>query len=63
MRDGRSVPNVKAPFDLHGTPMLEPRACPELGEANAWFLQEVLGYDDRRAAALTRSGVFGQASG
>ncbi|MCB1739522.1 MAG: CoA transferase [Gammaproteobacteria bacterium] len=58
--NGRPVPNVKAPFDLHGTPLLAPKACPELGEANQWFLDEILGCDEARAAELAAAGVFGQ---
>jgi formyl-CoA transferase len=52
-----SVPNIRLPFKLHGTPLADPVAAPGLGANTVDILREVLGYDEARIAAVTRSGA------
>jgi crotonobetainyl-CoA:carnitine CoA-transferase CaiB-like acyl-CoA transferase len=57
-----SVPNIEPPIRMTGTPAVDPVAAPLLGEHTKEVLRKMLGYDDRRLAALTETGAFGQAA-
>ena len=47
-----SVPNIRLPFRLHGTPVADPVAAPTLSQHAVEILQDVLGYDTARIEAL-----------
>ncbi len=50
------VPNIRLPFQLHGTPLADPVAAPGLSQNAAEILRDVLGYDAARIEALFGSG-------
>jgi crotonobetainyl-CoA:carnitine CoA-transferase CaiB-like acyl-CoA transferase len=52
-----SVPNIRLPFRLHGTPLADPVAPPGLSQHAVEILRDVLGYDAARIAALSASGA------
>jgi crotonobetainyl-CoA:carnitine CoA-transferase CaiB-like acyl-CoA transferase len=54
-----SVPNVRLPFRLAGTPLADPVAAPGLGQHSAAILREVLGCDDATIETLAASGAVG----
>ena len=56
-----SVPNIETPVTMGLTPCVNPVAAPLLGEHTKEVLHKVLGYDDRRIAALIEAGAFGKA--
>jgi len=53
------IPNIESPLRLELTPAVDPVAAPMLGEHTMEVLRKMLGYDDRRIAALAEAGVFG----
>jgi crotonobetainyl-CoA:carnitine CoA-transferase CaiB-like acyl-CoA transferase len=57
------IPNVASPIRLAGTPAVEPRAAPAVGQHTEEVLRAVLKYDDRRVAELRSSGALGAAAG
>ena len=52
-----TVPNIRLPFQLHGTPLADPVAAPGLSEHAVEILRDVLGYDQARIDALAASGA------
>ncbi len=52
-----SVPNIRLPFQLHGTPLADPVAAPGLGQNAVEILRDVLGHDTARIEALIASGA------
>jgi crotonobetainyl-CoA:carnitine CoA-transferase CaiB-like acyl-CoA transferase len=52
-----SVPNIRLPFKLHGTPLADPVAAPGLSQHAVEILRDVLGYDVATIDALTASGA------
>ena len=52
-----SVPNIRLPFRMEGTPLADPVAAPGLGEHSEWVLREVLGYGDAAVEGLRGSGA------
>ena len=52
-----SVPNIRLPFQLHGTPLADPVAAPGLGQNATEILGDVLGYDAAQIEALMESGA------
>jgi formyl-CoA transferase len=52
-----SVPNIRLPFRLHGTPLADPVAAPGFGQSGMEILRDVLGYDAARVATALRSGA------
>ena len=52
-----TVPNVRLPFRMAGTPMADPVAAPGLGEHSDAVLRAVLGYGDAEIARLKDSGA------
>jgi formyl-CoA transferase len=52
-----SVPNIRLPFKLHGTPLADPVAAPGLGANALEILRGVLGYDTARIEAAMGSGA------
>ena len=52
-----TVPNIRLPFQLHGTPLADPVAAPGLSEHAVEILRDVLGYDRARIDALAASGA------
>jgi formyl-CoA transferase len=52
-----SVPNIRLPFRLHGTPLADPVASPGFSQHATEILRDVLGYDMARIEALTSSGA------
>jgi crotonobetainyl-CoA:carnitine CoA-transferase CaiB-like acyl-CoA transferase len=52
-----SVPNIRLPFQLHGTPLADPIAAPGLSQHAAEILRDVLGYDEARIKELFTSGA------
>jgi len=55
-----AVPNIASPIRYGRTPVVDPVPAPAIGQHTAEILQEVLGYDKGRIAALARDGAFGQ---
>jgi formyl-CoA transferase len=55
-----TIPNIESPLNLAFTPVIEPVAAPLLGQHTEEVLRDVLGYDERRIAALEEAGVFGK---
>ncbi|HWX63396.1 CoA transferase [Bradyrhizobium sp.] len=53
------VPNIETPLGLSLTPAVDPVAAPLLGEHTDDVLGRILGYDDKRIAALAAIGAFG----
>jgi crotonobetainyl-CoA:carnitine CoA-transferase CaiB-like acyl-CoA transferase len=54
------VANIASPIRYARTPMADPVPAPSIGQHTAVVLQEVLGYDEARVAALARDGAFGK---
>ena len=54
------VPNIETPLGLSLTPAVDPVAAPLLGEHTDDVLGRILGYDDKRIAALAAIGAFGK---
>ena len=52
-----TVPNVRLPFRMAGTPLADPVAAPALGQHSEAVLRDVLGYGDAAVAALRDSGA------
>jgi crotonobetainyl-CoA:carnitine CoA-transferase CaiB-like acyl-CoA transferase len=52
-----SVPNMRLPFRMHGTPLADPIAAPGLSQHAVEILRDVLGYDAARIDAVTASGA------
>ena len=52
-----TVPNVRLPFRLHGTPLADPVAAPGLSQHAEEILRDLLGYDAAKIEALTASGA------
>ena len=52
-----SVPNIRLPFRMAGTPLADPVAAPGLGQDSAAVLRDLLGYDAGRIEALVASGA------
>ena len=52
-----SVPNIRLPFRLHGTPLADPVPAPTLSQHAEEIMRGVLGYPDDRIAALTAAGA------
>jgi crotonobetainyl-CoA:carnitine CoA-transferase CaiB-like acyl-CoA transferase len=52
-----SVPNIRLPFRLHGTPLADPVAAPGLSQNAREILRDVLGYDAARIEAAMASGA------
>lgn len=53
------LPNVALPTKLSGTPIVDPRPAPALGQHNQPILSELLGYDEAKVEALRTAGAFG----
>ncbi len=53
-----SVPNIRLPFKLHGTPLADPVAAPGLGQHSTEVLRDVLGYDDAAVESARASGAI-----
>ena len=51
------VPNIRLPFQLHGTPLADPVSAPGLSQNAADILRDVLGYDAARIEAAMTSGA------
>jgi crotonobetainyl-CoA:carnitine CoA-transferase CaiB-like acyl-CoA transferase len=56
------LPNVALPIHYSGTPLVDPKPAPAVGQHNEEILREVLGYDQERIDALYQAGVFGPVS-
>jgi crotonobetainyl-CoA:carnitine CoA-transferase CaiB-like acyl-CoA transferase len=54
------VPNIETPLNMNLTPAVDPVAAPLLGQHTKDVLRKMLGYDDRRIAALADAGAFGK---
>jgi crotonobetainyl-CoA:carnitine CoA-transferase CaiB-like acyl-CoA transferase len=52
-----TVPNIRLPFKLHGTPLADPVAAPGFGQNATEVLGGVLGYDAARIEALMATGA------
>jgi formyl-CoA transferase len=52
-----TVPNIRLPFRMAGTPLADPVAAPGLGEHSEAVLRGVLGYGDADVARLRGSGA------
>ena len=52
-----TVPNVRLPFRLHGTPLADPVAAPALSQHAVLVLRDLLGYDAAKIEALLASGA------
>jgi crotonobetainyl-CoA:carnitine CoA-transferase CaiB-like acyl-CoA transferase len=52
-----SVPNIRLPFRLHGTPLADPVAAPGLSQHADEILRGVLGYDTGQIEAAIKSGA------
>ena len=52
-----TVPNIRLPFRMAGTPLADPVAAPGLGEHSEAVLRGVLGYSDVDVARLRGSGA------
>jgi crotonobetainyl-CoA:carnitine CoA-transferase CaiB-like acyl-CoA transferase len=52
-----TVPNIRLPFQLHGTPLADPVAAPGFGQNAGEILRDVLGYDAARIDAAIASGA------
>jgi formyl-CoA transferase len=57
-----SVPNIRLPFRMAGTPLADPVAAPGLGQHSAEVLRDVLGYAPERIEALIAEGVVATGS-
>ena len=54
------IPNIETPISMGLTPAVEPVAAPLLGQHTREVLRTILGYEERRIAALSQAGVFGK---
>jgi crotonobetainyl-CoA:carnitine CoA-transferase CaiB-like acyl-CoA transferase len=52
------IPNIRMPFRMAGTPTVDPRPAPALGQHTEEVLRQVLAYDDEKLAQLRESGAF-----
>ena len=52
-----SVPNIRLPFKLHGTPLADPVAAPGFGANATEILRDVLGFDAAAVEAAMASGA------
>ncbi len=52
-----SVPNIRLPFRLHGTPLADPVAAPGFSQNASEVLRDLLNYDARRIETLFASGA------
>ena len=52
-----SVPTLRLPFKLHGTPLADPVAAPGFSQNAAEILRDVLGHDPARIEAAMASGA------
>ncbi|MSP01640.1 MAG: CoA transferase [Acetobacteraceae bacterium] len=52
-----SVPNIRLPFRLHGTPLADPVASPGLSQNAIEILRDLLGYDTAAIDAAMASGA------
>ena len=52
-----TVPNVRLPFRMAGTPLADPVAAPALGQHSEAVLRDVLAYEDAAIAGLRASGA------
>jgi len=52
------IPNIRMPFRLSGTPAVDPKPAPAVGQHTDEILREVLHYDDNRLEQLRRSGAL-----
>ncbi len=52
-----TVPNIRLPFKLHGTPLADPVAAPGLSQHAAEILRDVLGYDAARVESAMVAGA------
>ena len=52
-----TVPNIRLPFQLHGTPLADPVAAPGLSQNAAEILRDLPGYDAARIEELMESGA------
>jgi formyl-CoA transferase len=53
-----TVPNIRLPFQMAGTPLADPIAAPMLGEHSEAVLRGVLGYGDSDVVRLKASGAI-----
>lgn len=53
------IPNIAPAFRFSATPPVDPVAAPLLGQHTGEILSGLLGYDEKRLAALAETGVFG----
>ena len=51
------IPNIRLPFRLHGTPLADPVAAPELSQHAVEIMRDVLNYDDARIQAAIECGA------
>ncbi len=52
------APNIRPPFELAATPVVDPIAAPLLGQHTFEALRDLLGYDDARLAALREAEII-----
>jgi formyl-CoA transferase len=52
-----TVPNIRLPFQMRGTPLADPVAAPGLSQNAAEILRDVLGYDAARIEAAMDAGA------
>jgi crotonobetainyl-CoA:carnitine CoA-transferase CaiB-like acyl-CoA transferase len=52
-----SVPNIRLPFRMHGTPLADATAAPGLSQHATEILRDVLGYDAARIDELSGTGA------
>ena len=52
------MPNIRMPFRFSGTPAVDPKAAPAVGQHTDEVLAEVLGYDAAQLAALRATGAL-----
>lgn len=53
------VPNIAMPIRYSGTPMVDPKPAPAIGQHTEQVLAEVLGYDAARLDQLRATGALG----
>jgi crotonobetainyl-CoA:carnitine CoA-transferase CaiB-like acyl-CoA transferase len=54
------VPNIASPIRYAGTPLVDPKPAPAIGQHTQEVLREVLGCSQERIEELARSGTFGR---
>lgn len=52
------MPNIRMPFRMAGTPAVDPKPAPSVGQHTDEVLKEVLGYDAARLDALRATGAL-----